>query len=220
MSLSPLCVICDDEVCSRNGWTLIDLASACLDGGATFLQIRAKHLAGGAFLEAAESITRMVKARQPAALVIVNDRADIARLSGAGGVHVGQDDLPAAAVRALVGPEAMVGLSTHTADQCAGALGQPVSYIAVGPVFSTGTKATGYQAIGPAGVRRAVAQIAASPVPDMPLVAIGGITLANARSVIDAGANSVATISDLLSTGNPAARVGQLLQALNAGRSA
>src|SRR4029077_3658728 len=97
-------VICDAEVCERAGWTLVDYAAACLAGGAQLLQIRAKHLAGRDFLDAADAI--VAPASSSGATVIVNDRADIARLCGAAGVHVGQEDLAAAQVRAVLGPDA------------------------------------------------------------------------------------------------------------------
>ena len=138
--------------------------------------------------------------------MIVNDRADIARLSGAAGVHVGQDDLTPAQVRAVVGPGAIVGLSTHTADQLDRAVREPIDYLAIGPVFGTDTKATGYDPIGIEAVRRASAAARG-----VPLVAIGGITRERARSVLDAGANSVAVITDLLKGRDPAARVREFL---------
>lgn len=210
---SRLCAICDADACRQAGWTLAEFASACLDGGARFLQVRAKQASGRALLESSTAIVR--RSKTESALVVVNDRADIARLAGAGGVHVGQDDLPPTLVRAIVGPAAVVGLSTHTADQCVAALAQPVSYIAVGPVFDTSTKATAHEPIGLAGVRRASRQIAASRVPETPLVAIGGITLDNARSVIEAGAGAVAVISDLLAADDPAVRIAQFLRVLN-----
>jgi thiamine-phosphate pyrophosphorylase len=210
---SPLCVICDQDVCTRAGWTLPAFASACLDGGARFLQVRAKLGNARVFLEATDAIVR--RAGLDRALVVVNDRADIARLAGAGGVHVGQEDLSPALVRTIVGSEAVVGLSTHTADQLAAALDQPVSYVASGPVFGTSTKATGYEPIGLAEVKRAARQIEASRARGLPLVAIGGITLDNARSVIEAGAQAVAVISDLVATADPADRVAQFLRVLN-----
>jgi thiamine-phosphate pyrophosphorylase len=141
----------------------------------------------------------------------VNDRADLARLAGAGGVHVGQTDLSPAAVRAVVGPELVVGRSTHTPDQYEAAFGEPVDYVAIGPVFATATKATGCDEVGLEGVRRAAARTAAR---GLPLVAIGGITLDRARSVRDAGAQSIAVISDLFATGDPAGRVREFLRAL------
>ncbi len=134
----------------------------------------------------------------------MNDRADLARLAGAGGVHVGQTDLSPAAVRAVVGPEVVVGRSTHTPGQYEAAFGEPVDYVALGPVFATATKATGCDAVGLEGVRDAAARTRAR---GLPLVAIGGITLDRARSVRDGGAQSIAVISDLLATGDPAGRV-------------
>jgi len=154
-----------------------------------------------------------MRSAEPAhAIVIVNDRADLARLAGASGVHVGQDDLSPAEVRALLGETAIVGLSTHTPAQIDAALAEPVSYVAVGPVFGSRTKQTGYDAVGLELVSRA-ARMAAP----LPVVAIGGITLDNARSVIDAGAAAVAVIGDLLVDADPAVRAAAFVAALEAG---
>jgi thiamine-phosphate pyrophosphorylase len=210
---SRLYVICDADVCGQAGWTLVDFATACLDGGATFLQIRAKQAASGRFLEWSSAIVE--RARRFDALVVVNDRADVARVAGAGGVHVGQEDLAPALVRAVCGDQMVVGLSTHTMPQLASALAEAVDYVAVGPVFGTKTKATGYDAVGLAHVTSAVVR-ASRGARRLPVVAIGGITLDRAADVILAGAASVAVISDLLATGDPAARVGQFLAALGA----
>ena len=206
---SLLYVICDAGVCARAGWTLTDFAAACLDGGARFLQVRAKQAPAGWLLNTTDGIVK--RAASHRALVILNDRADLARLSGAGGVHVGQEDLDPRAARAIVGSDALVGVSTHTAEQCSAAVVQPVSYVAVGPVFGTTTKATGYEAVGLAAVEHAAATTAAH---GLPLVAIGGITLDRARSVIESGAQSVSVIADLLTTGDPAGRVRQFLRLL------
>jgi thiamine-phosphate pyrophosphorylase len=170
------------------------------------LQIRAKALGGRDFLEAATAI--VARAAAGGATVIVNDRADIARLSGAAGVHIGQDDLAPAQARAVLGPNAIVGLSTHTAEQVDRALREPIDYLAVGPIFGTGTKATGYKPVGVEAVREAAVKASAR---NVLVVAIGGITLERSRSVLDAGAGSVAVISDLLSGGDPAARVREFL---------
>jgi len=143
------------------------------------------------------------------ALVIVNDRADLASMSGAAGVHVGQEDLPPAMARQLLGRDAIVGVSTHSVSQINVVLREPISYIAVGPVFGTHTKDTGYRAVGLDLVAAAVRLAGGTPV-----VAIGGITLENAKSVIDAGAASVAVISDLLATNDPAGRTLAYLQRL------
>lgn len=208
--LSPLYVICDADVCGGAGWRLPDFAAACLDGGATLLQVRAKELSGREFLDTAEAIVALARPR--GATVIINDRADIARLSGASGVHVGQEDLPPFAVRRIVGGDAVVGLSTHSDAQLAAAFEEPVSYVAIGPVFGTATKDTGYD---PRGIEVVRAAAEAARAQQLPLVAIGGITLSRARLVIEAGAQSVAVISDLLSTGDPAGRVQEFLRALS-----
>ena len=202
MTLSPLCAIVDAEAAARAGWKPLDLARAFIDGGARFLQLRAKSMPGAELLATATAIVQLAHAR--GALVIVNDRADIARLSGADGVHVGQDDLAPAAVRAIVGPDAVVGLSTHTVEQLEQAVVEPVSYVAIGPVFGTTTKDTGYAQVGLDMVRDAARRTGAQ---GLPLVAIGGITRENARSVMQAGADAVAVIGDLVAGGDPERRV-------------
>lgn len=191
----------------RSGWTPRDLARAYLAGGARLLQIRAKTTASGAFLDLAMAIQE--DAQGADAAVIVNDRADIASLAHAAGVHVGQEDLSPEDVRRVVGAEAIVGFSTHSTGQIEAALQMPISYFAVGPVFGTRTKDTGYERVGLALVREGAQRAAGR----MPLVAIGGITLDTARSAIDAGATSVAVITDLM-TDNPESRVRQYLSAL------
>jgi thiamine-phosphate pyrophosphorylase len=143
--------------------------------------------------------------------VVINDRADIARLSKAGGLHLGQDDLPPAHARTLVGTDILIGRSTHTTGQLTAAVVEPVGYVAIGPVFGTASKDTGYNAVGLEMVRHA-AQIAGGR--QLPVVAIGGITLERAAAVIEAGAASVAVIGDLLSTGDPAGRVRDYLRRL------
>lgn len=209
MVLPRLYVVCDAEVCASAGWGLVDFARACLEGGATLLQVRGKMLPGNAFLEVASAVVDV--AREARALVIVNDRADIAVAAGAAGVHVGQEDVPPHAVRTIVGPSAVVGVSTHSEAQLRAALDQAIQYAAVGPVFGTATKATGYDARGLEAVRTAAALTSPR---QLPLVAIGGITLARAAAAIEAGAQSVAVISDLLSTGRPSERVRAFLSTL------
>jgi thiamine-phosphate pyrophosphorylase len=201
-----LCAIVDVEAAARAGWRPLDLARAFLDGGARFLQLRAKTMSGAEFLDTAAALVAL--AHRHGAHVVVNDRADIARLAGADGVHVGQDDLPAAAVRALAGEDAIVGLSTHTVEQVDRAVSEPVSYVAIGPVFGTTTKVTAHERVGLEMVRDAAGRTGAR---GLPLVAIGGITLANAPSVIQAGAASIAVISDLLADGDPERRVREFL---------
>jgi thiamine-phosphate pyrophosphorylase len=203
--LPPLYVICDADVCARAGWTVADFASACVEGGARLLQVRAKSWAGGRLLETVAAVIE--RTAGAGASIVVNDRADVARLAGASGVHVGQDDLTPSAARAIVGPRAIVGLSTHTTGQIEAAVREPVTYVAVGPVFGSATKDTGYDAVGPDLVRYAVSKTG----PFLPVVAIGGITLGTCEDVLAAGAASVAVISDLFATADPAGRVRQLL---------
>ena len=189
-----------------------DLADAYLAGGARFIQVRSKHAASAALLDLCADVVE--RAHKAGAIVIVNDRADIAALSAADGVHVGQDDLDPASARTILGGSAIVGISTHSLDQARAAASMAVDYIAVGPVFGTTTKETGYHEVGTALVGDVAAMLRAAG-DAKPVVAIGGITLGRARQVIDAGAASVAVISDLLSTGNPEARVKEYLRALS-----
>jgi thiamine-phosphate pyrophosphorylase len=203
--LPALNAILDFDVAEGAGWSIPALADAYLEGGARFLQLRAKDTPGGILLETATAVVEL--ARTAGALVVVNDRADIARLSGADGVHVGQEDIAPADARRILGREAVVGVSTHNIEQLDRALaarpGRP-TYVAIGPVFGTATKATGYADVGLDMVRRAARRTREAAIP---LVAIGGITLDTAADVITAGAASVAVISDLLATGDPRARV-------------
>src|SRR5262245_12906481 len=171
-----------------------------MEGGARCLQIRAKELPSGRFLDLCDTITEA--ARLYGAVVIVNDRPDLALMSKAAGVHVGQDDLPPARVRSLLGPDAVIGFSTHTSEQIDRAPREPDDYIAIGPVFGTRTEETGYDAVGLLQVSDAARRSNG-----LPVVAIGGITLDRAASVWAAGASSVAVISDLLEGGDPAGRV-------------
>jgi thiamine-phosphate pyrophosphorylase len=208
VSLSRLYAVLDTGVAVGRGWTVADLGQAFLDGGAKLIQLRAKHLDARALLDAAD---RLVRLAEPAgARIIVNDRADVAAMCGAAGVHVGQEDLAPRDARALLGDRAMIGLSTHTPAQVDAALDEPIDYIAVGPIYRTSTKDTGYAAVGLDLVRRA-----AKAGDTRPIVAIGGITLATAPEVLAAGAASVAVISDLLETGDPTRRVAEFLAQLS-----
>jgi thiamine-phosphate pyrophosphorylase len=204
---SRLQAIVDVETAARAGWDPLLLARAFLDGGSRFLQIRAKRLSSDAFLQLCDGVVAAAAGYDAA--VIVNDRVDLAQMARAAGAHVGQDDLAPAAARAQLGPEAIVGYSTHSLAQVDGALREPVSYVAVGPVFGTQTKDTGYAAVGLDLVAAAAQRAGGRPV-----VAIGGITLDTAPSVIAAGASCVAVISDLLAGGNPTMRVRRFLDAV------
>ncbi len=211
MSLPGLYAVLDVEVASAHGWALVDLAAAVLDGGATLLQVRGKALSSAGLLEVSQQVVAL--AAPFGAAVVVNDRADVAVLAGAAGVHVGQDDLLPVHARAIVGRDALVGVSTHSRDQIAEAARAPVSYIAVGPVFGTATKDTGYDAVGLELVRQAATT-------SFDVVAIGGVTLDRVPQVIAAGATSVAVIADLLAGGDPAARTRAFVDAAAAARAA
>lgn len=203
----PLHAILDVTVAGRAGWHPAALAQAYLAGGATLLQVRAKDMASAPLLALCQRIVAL--ARPHGAVVIVNDRVDVAKLAGAAGVHVGQDDLAPADARAILGPDAIVGFSTHTLAQVEQGVREPVSYLAVGPVFGTTTKDTGYAEVGLDLVAAAARAAGACPI-----VSIGGITLDNAPSVLAAGATAVAVIGDLLATADPQARVAQYVRQL------
>ena len=179
---------------------MVELAAALVEGGARFLQVRGKQLSSGELLNLSTAIGSIVHER--GGIVIVNDRADVAKLAGADGVHLGQTDLPPAVARSILGPGALIGCSTHTPAQFEEAVRHPIDYLAIGPVFATQTKRTGYQAVGLSMVRQAAQT-------RVPVVAIGGITLESAASVIGAGASAIAVIGDLLASGDPAGRARQ-----------
>jgi thiamine-phosphate pyrophosphorylase len=201
----PLYAIVDVDLCRLRGLDPREVTSAFLRGGARLLQIRQKSGSSAELL----SVVRhaVAEGRHAGARIIVNDRADIAAMASADGVHVGQSDLSLADVLAITGADAFCGLSTHTAEQVDEALASPAAYVAVGPVFRTGTKDTGYDPRGLELVRRAAGK-------GKPVVAIGGLTLECAPDVLAAGASSVAVISDLLVTGDPEGRVREYVAAL------
>jgi thiamine-phosphate pyrophosphorylase len=193
--------IVDVETCQKYGFDPVEVSRACLRGGARWLQLRGKGISGARFLALTDSVVDAARGLE--ATVIVNDRADVASMSGASGVHVGQEDLAVDAVRALLGPRALVGLSTHDQRQVDEAIGSSADYIAVGPIYGTSTKETGYSARGLDLVRYASGR-------GKPVVAIGGITLERAAGVIAAGASGIAVISDILH-GDPALRTRQFV---------
>jgi thiamine-phosphate pyrophosphorylase len=189
--------VIDTEVCAARAWDPMALARACLAGGAHVLQLRCKTGSSGTFLGLAERLVPLAGAC--GAMVIINDRPDIARLSGAAGVHVGQDDLSVADARLVAGDQAIVGISTHDEAQVDEALASTATYVAVGPIFGTSTKDTGYGARGLELVTYASRR-------GKPVVAIGGITLGRAASVVAAGASGLAVITDLLTGADPEAQ--------------
>ena len=163
-------------------------------GGCTLLQYRNKSGNARVMLEQARALRRHSRAGAPAPhlRLIMNDRADLCLAADFDGVHVGQEDLSPESVRGIIGPERWLGVSTHNPEQLREANLTSADYLAIGPVFATSSKDKPDPVVGLEGVRRA------RQLTRKPLVAIGGITRANAASVIEAGADSVAVISDLL----------------------
>ena len=207
-SLARLYAIVDVEVCAAAEQAPIDVVRAFLSAGVKVIQLRAKTWDSGVFLDLAHASA--ADATQAGALLIVNDRADVAAICGAQGLHVGQEDLRPADARRVVGDAFCLGLSTHSEPQWTAGLDTPISYLAIGPVFGTGTKATGFLPVGLETVSRVAAMAGGRAVP---VVAIGGITLDRAPSVIAAGASSVAIISDLM-VGSPETRARAFIAAL------
>lgn len=175
----------------RTTAAIVDYAKDLAAGGATLVQYRNKVGSTREMLSHAREIRRALGA---GVTLIMNDRADICLAAGYEGVHVGQDDLSPDGARTVIGPERILGVSTHNLQQLQEADAGPADYIAFGPIFATSSKRNPDAIVGLEGIRQARAAT------KKPLVAIGGINRANARSVIDAGADSVAVIADLLSS--------------------
>lgn len=209
ITLPRLYAILDVEAASARGLDARAVCDAWLDAGVRLIQLRAKTLASGPLLALATDLARDAVAA--GASFILNDRADLARLAGAGGVHVGQTDLAPADARAIVGSQAIVGVSTHSAEELQVAMSAPVDYVAVGAVFRTTMKGPGHPTPGLDFVKRAAA---IGREHGVPIVGIGGITLERAPLVLEAGASAVAVITDLL-VGDPAERARAFLSALH-----
>jgi thiamine-phosphate pyrophosphorylase len=182
----------------------LSLAAMLADAGVELVQFRDKRAPARTLFKACLRLAEFF--RSGGARFMVNDRADIAALAGASGVHVGQDDLPVESARAICGREAWVGVSAHTLEQVREAARTSADYIAVGPIYATATKERPDPVVGVEFVR------AARRLTEKPLVAIGGITLERAGEVYRAGADSLAVARDLLCAPDPAARAGDYLR--------
>jgi thiamine-phosphate pyrophosphorylase len=194
MNLSKLYAIVDVSCFAmplRTTTAIVDYALDLAAGGATLVQYRNKVGTTREMLNHAREIRRALADN---VILIMNDRADVCIAADLQGVHVGRDDLSPESARVLIGPDRILGVSTHTLEQLQQADAGPGDYIAFGPVFATSSKRNPDPVVGLDGIR------AARAATKKPLIAIGGITRANARSVIDAGADSVAVIADLLSS--------------------
>jgi thiamine-phosphate diphosphorylase len=181
-----------------------ELAAAIVRGGARLLQLRVKDRTTRDFVQIARDVKTITDAA--GALLIINDRADIAALVDAAGVHVGQNDLSAETARLALGPDKIVGVSTHTVAQAeAAARSGAATYIAFGPIFATASKTNPDPVQGIEALRR-VRRIG-----DLPIVAIGGITAATMAEVVDAGAEAVAMIGEIVRASDVEAKVRSLL---------
>lgn len=183
-----LCVITDLSL--ARGLSHFDIAARAIAGGATMIQLRDKVAGPRQLLPEARRIAQLCRER--GVRFIVNDRLDLALAADADGVHLGQDDLPPKAARAILGSNKLLGVSTHSLEQGLEAAEQGADYLGIGPIFATGTKATGYEPRGCDIIRQLRARI------DLPLIAIGGITLENVGQVIQAGAAGAAVISAIV----------------------
>jgi thiamine-phosphate pyrophosphorylase len=189
----PLYAILDPE---RNSAPVLEMADRLSQAGVEIIQLRDKTASAGRILSDARELTALLAPR--GVRFILNDRPDIAKIVGAGGVHVGQEDLPVEDARRICASPCWVGVSTHNLEQLREASRTSADYIAVGPIFPTSTKRNPDPVVGLEFLR------AARKITDKPLVAIGGITLERAADVYRAGADSVAVIQDLVSAPDPA----------------
>jgi thiamine-phosphate pyrophosphorylase len=184
------------------------VAEQLLSAGVCLLQYRGKNVAARSMLETSKLLTGM--AHKHRATFFVNDRPDVAWLAGADGVHVGQDDLSVNQARSLVGEGRWVGVSTHNHEQFEKAAATSADYIAIGPIFQTSSKANPDPIVGTEMIRQ-VRRLTPKPI-----VAIGGIRLENAAEVIEAGADSIAVIRDIVGAADPAKQAEQFLNRLEA----
>ena len=195
--------ILDPEIAARHGIDPIAAAELILEGGAAILQFRHKGFFSREVFAQLERIAKLC--RDAHVLFVVNDRADLAAITGAA-LHLGQDDLTPSAARKVVGDATLIGFSTHNESQLRAAVAEPANYLALGPIFGTSSKNNPDPIVGLDELRRL------RYFTDRPLVAIGGITRANAQSVLAAGADSVAIIGDLFAeNGNVRARTEEWL---------
>ena len=207
----PTLYLVTDPALGR-GRPLAEIVAQAVRGGVTLVQLRDKAADGRALLEEARALIALL-APQGVPL-IVNDRVDVALAAGAAGCHVGQSDLPAAAARALLGPDALLGVSLDAAEQAKGVDSGMVDYGAHGPFAATATKADAGAAVGAAGIARVRALSA------LPLVAIGGLDAGNLGAAIGAGADGVAVVRAIMAAADPAAASRELAAAIAAAREA
>ncbi|HZE90626.1 MAG TPA: thiamine phosphate synthase [Rhizobacter sp.] len=188
-----LYLVTDSAACL--GRSLMDVVHAAVQGGVSCVQLREKHLDTRAFVEMALALKALLSPRRVA--LVVNDRVDVALACQADGVHLGQSDMPATLARSLLPPHVFIGLSVENPQQAQAARALDVDYLGVSPVFATPTKLDTGEPWGLDGLRRLRDSTA------LPLVAIGGIQLSNARQVLQAGADGLAVVSAICSAPSP-----------------
>jgi len=210
-----LYLVTDPEMTARRG--LVETVAAAIDGGVTAVQLRHKHGSARLMIEAGRALKELLSPR--GIPLIVNDRVDVANAICADGIHVGQGDLPPSAARAVLGPHAIIGLSITREEELSTFDPAMIQYVGLGPIFPTGTKTDAAPALGEAGFAALRRRLSC------PVVAIGGITAANAGRAIAAGADGIAVVSAICAADNPrvAARtlraaVDAALKARSAGR--
>lgn len=196
----PLYAVLDEDLLSTPA---SKCAQELISAGVELIQYRAKHSSSREYFATCSNLAEALATHN--ARFIVNDRPDIAAMTGAGGVHVGQEDLPPDDARRICGSGRWVGVSTHTLEQVRAAAKTSADYIAVGPIFSTSTKEKPDAVVGTSFIREA------RKLTQKPIVAIGGITRERAAEVYEAGADSIAVIRDLLETRDLAGRAGEFL---------
>ncbi|MCU1692276.1 MAG: thiE2 [Frankiales bacterium] len=203
MTLGRLHVLTD----AREGRRPLEVVQAALSAGAPVLQVRAKGVTDRAYFDFASRVATLC--REAGALCLVNDRPDVALAVGAGGTHLGADDLPLEAARRVVGPGHVLGGTTRTADGARRLVGSGADYLGVGPAYATTTKGGLPDPLGPAGIGAVAAAV------DVPVIAIGAVTVERVRALLAAGAHGVAVVGAVSDAADPAAAVRALLAALS-----
>ncbi|MDH4197312.1 MAG: thiamine phosphate synthase [Candidatus Aminicenantes bacterium] len=194
------------DVSAAGSRDIVALVEAAVEGGVTAVQLRAKDLETRDLLDLARRLVeRLAKRRVP---LLVNDRVDVALASGAAGVHLGQDDLPPADARRLLGRGRIIGLSANTLREAQAAEAAGADYIGLGPVYATATKITALPILGAEGLGGIRAKV------KLPIIGIGGVNETNARPLVEAGASGVAVVSAIMDAPDPAAAARRLRQAL------
>ncbi len=204
MKLAGLYLILDPSVAGSR--SLTDLVNRALDANVRLFQLRMKMPETRTLYQTAEALCLLVQ--KGGGTFIVNDRCDVALAVGADGVHLGQNDLPLADARAILGPDKLIGISTHNLNQAIQAEAGGADYIGFGPIFATATKKNPDPVVGVAGLREVRAKVR------IPIVAIGGITAKNVADVRAAGADCCAVVSAVLSAADPAKAITDLMKAI------